>query len=136
MQKTRNRQAEKDLHDKDEASCELSAKSVKAVTKERELRGGGGGNDKVSLEIKPDKTRGYQQREKRLGDKRDRTEAEAGNRKTAEKRDNFSGDIRTRVRRQPGSQEQLQHAENGDCKTLWDHKDWGENHVNNHHRRP
>ena len=96
------------------------------------------GNDNNFIENKPRESgsRGYQQVEIRLGDKRVRTEAEAANRKTAEKRGICSGSTRTRDRRQPESQEQLQHLEKGDWKTLRDYKDWGEYHVNNHRRWP
>ena len=98
----------------------------------------GRGNDSSFIGIKPRESgsRGYQQGEIRLGDKRYRTEAEAAKRKTAEKRGVYSGSTRTRDRRQPESQEQLQHLKKGDRKTLRVHKYWGEYHVNNHRRWP
>ena len=40
--------------------------------------------------------------------------------------------IRTRDRREFDEQEQLQHLENDDWKTIWHHKNWGNNHVKNH----
>ena len=65
-----------------------------------------------------------------------RLELGAGNRKTAKKRDTFSGKFRTRDRQKYEGQEQLQHLENGDWKTFRNHKDWGENHFNNHRPWP
>ena len=131
MQNTKNRQDENDLQSKDVTSGELSTKSAKAVTEKR-CRG-------KEIRLNGNKTResgsrGYQQGETKFGDKRDRTVAEVRNRKTADKRDFFSGGTRTRDRRQPESEEQLQHLENGNLKSLRDHKDLCEDQVNNHHR--
>ena len=81
-------------------------------------------------------SRGYYQSETRVGDKEDQTKSEAGNRKTAKKTDAFSGKVRTRHSRKSKGQEQLHHLENRNWKTLRDKKDWGENHLSNHHRRP
>ena len=96
------------------------------------------GNDKkfIGNTLRESASRGYQQGKTRLGDKIVRAEAKAGNKKTAEKRDTFSGDIRIRDKRQPENQEQLQKLKNRDWKTFRDHKHWGENHVNSHRRRP
>ena len=100
------------------------------------MPGGARGKDKRLIwnKLRESGSRRYQPEETRLDEKRDRTEV--GNRKTAEKRDIFSGGTRTRDRRQPENQEQLQHLENGDWKTLRDRKGWGKVHVNNHRRWP
>ena len=94
MQNIRNRQAENDLQTKDVTSGEVSTKSVKVVTEERDA--GEQRKKFIGSKLRESGSRGYQQGETRLGDKRDRTEDGARKRKTSEKRDIFSGDIRTR----------------------------------------
>ena len=88
MQNTRNRQDENDLQSKEVTSVELSTKSAKSVTEKR-YRG-------RETRLNGNKTRESGSRgQTRLGDKGDQTVAEVRNRKTADKREIFSGGTRT-----------------------------------------
>ena len=77
MQNTRNIQAENDLNDKEAASGELSTKTVRAVTQNKDATGA-----EKRKELRESSCRGDQQREARLGDQRNRTTVETENRKT------------------------------------------------------
>ena len=75
VQNTRNRQAENDLNNKAAADGELSTKTVKAVTQNKD-------DEKTSREkLRGSSCRGDQHSEARFGDQRNRATAETGNRK-------------------------------------------------------
>ena len=74
VQNTRNRQAENDLNNKEAASGELSTKTVKTVTQNKDATGGR--EKKFSRDkLREGSCRGDQQSEARLGDERNRLTA-------------------------------------------------------------
>ena len=66
--------------------------------------------------------RSDQQSEARLGEQRNRATAETGNRKTEIELNTLYDKTRIRDREELDEQEQLQHLENDNWKTVWHHK--------------